>query len=956
VLTQVLLERDDELRGLARALRDAETGAGSLVVISGPLGNGKSTLLQALPELGRRAGARVLRASASALEQDFAFGVVRQIFEPAVSAAEHDARRRWLAGEAGLARVVVADDSLPAGGQFSVIDPHGALGGLRALVENISSEGTLLILVDDLQWTDGPSLRWLGYLARRLERLRVLLVVTLREGDLGSDGPLISEIVSSAACTLRPGALSVDATRALVREHLGEAGDEQFVHGCHETTDGNPLFLMSVLLNLAINGVRPVSENVGTARSLRPAQLRDRLISCLNGQPESVREFAKAMTVLGEHTELELIGRLAGLDHLGCTEALRTMYHLGLLVSEREPRFLHLVVRDAVEASMTLEEREQAHLRAVELLYSCGCPAEQVAAQLLAVMSPLQLWAIGVLRTAAETAARRGAPEVAARYLRRALLDTSLDGEDRAALLIELATVERSFDFSASLRHISYAMPLFRTARARADAVMRIAPAVLDSAMSPAIDLARRAAGELGDPEKLSGADRELTLRLEARVRYCETTDPAQLVDAVERLHRLGPNPPLATGAERELLAVLLHAATLAVRMPAREVSRLATRILEHEPASPGHVYTALPLVVNVLATADSVTGLTSWLEMTLEQARRQHSTPLEKVSIKSQLALVLWQRGLLSKAVAIVDEVSESAAAEPGVLTPRSAVGLAGAAMEARDERLVKQLLAHHHPYDNSNGAMSVVWRMLRGSAADLSGDPQSALEQYLDAGRELKRFGWRNTVVFPWRALSARLYQRLGDVDAARELVDEDRALSAAWGSPAMAGRALRLSAMLAAGDKGTALLRDAVDVLEASGNMLERARVHVMLGSRLRAAGKRDADDHLSRGGRLATECGAVWLTRRAAAELGAAASRSPKNDRPALTRAEHKVALLAADGYTNREIAEEFAVSTRSVEKHLTNSYKKLGVRRRDELAEALRILAKDDASREPAVNA
>ncbi|TWP44035.1 AAA family ATPase [Lentzea tibetensis] len=931
----MLLERQSELDQVSRALRDAHSGSGSQLLVGGPLGNGKSALLQEIPTLEAAEGFRVIRANASSLEQDFAFGVVRQLFDPVLSRAVPELEERWLTGPAGLARVVFADDAPAAPEAPPVMMQEAALQGLTALLRNISVDKPSLILIDDLQWVDEPSLRWLSRLSKRLDSLRVLLVTAVREGDSRTERPLVTELTSFCQHELRPAPLSVSATADLVSTHTGEWPDEEFVLACHETTDGNPMFLMSVLLNLAYSGVAPAARHVDMVRSLRPAQLRERLIQCLQTQSEPVRSFARATAVLGEHVDVELIGHLAGLDAIGAATAMRTMHQLGLLKSDQQPHFMHLVVQDAIEEWMTAEEREELHLRAVKLLHGSGYPAEQVAAQLMTITSQHDWWAIEVLRSAADTAMRRGAPEVAARYLRRALLDASPDGEDRARLLVDLATAERGFDASASVRHISYAVPLLRTVRDRAAAVVRIAPTVLVGASRPVRDLLERVADELGDPVMLAGVDRELAFRLEARLRYSWHSDPAQLGDSVRRLLALGDQDLVGSGAERELLVVLLDAAMLTAKLPADEVARLGRRVLDHEPATSSHVHTALPLLVTSMAAADSLDDLAPWLDLALERARLQDVT-IEHALIRTEQALVFLHLGRLDEARAAAYDALDLTALDWKGSTATAAVGLAAVALELREPQLISRLLDLNQERTD-HACLAAVYRMLHGSAAALSGELDRALEYYLECGRALDRAGWRNPVLFPWRLTAASLNARLGDKDAAMELADEARARAVAWGAPSGVGRALCALGRLTPGPHGLDLLRESVEVLGASGNIFELAKSLLELGTRERADGESSAGDHLRRSQELALRAGANWLVAKSGEELETADAPGVK---ASLTKSEYKVCCLAVDGHTNQEIADILQVTCRAIEKHLTNSFRKLGIRRRTELPEAL----------------
>jgi DNA-binding CsgD family transcriptional regulator len=925
----VLLERDSELALVSDAIRSAREGAGALLVISGSLGGGKSTLLRALPALAGD-DVRVLTASASALERDYAFGVVRQLLEATLHSASGEERRRWLAGPAGLADMVFADDSFDAEGGAVAVRQAVSLG-LQAFAERLSAERPLMILVDDLQWADDPSLQWLAHLANRVDRLKVLVVATVREGDLATATPAVRAVTRAAADVLRPRPFSMTATRAVIKERCGEPGDEEFVLACHETTDGNPLFLGSILLSLSMDGTPPRAEHADRARSLRPAQLRNRVINCLRGQPEPLQAFAKAVATFNGQADVEIIGRLAGLDGVACAEAIRVLRQLGLLTGSRQPRFPHAVVQDGVEESMTAEERERLHVAAVHLLHGSGYTAEQVAAQLLAISSPQGRWATEVLRAAAGTALRRGAPEIAARYLRRALLDTSPDGEDRARLLVDLATVERHFDMRTSIRHITHALPLLGSARDRAGAVVRLAPALLGDASPVIRALIRQVYEDLGDADALPAADRELKLRLEARVRHLDFPDPAELADALRRLAGLGPEPPVDTPAERELLAMLLFAATLTTSAPASAVAVVAERILAREPASPAHVHTSLPMLVSTLAAAESTERLVPWLEMCHDHASRQGAV-IEQALIRTEQAVVALSTGRLADARRVARDALELGALDWNTGNSTTVIALAGVATATGDVELARAVLARCH--NETNACLASTPHLLRGSLAMAAGDLRAALEHFQECGRQEVRSGWRNPVLGPWRSLTADLHRRLGDLDTARDVADEDCRRAVEWGAPAAVGRAKRILGDAVEGDAGILVLRESVEVLEGSVNRLELARSLLGLGTRLRDKGDPEAAEHLRRSHELAVELEDRELAAQAATD------RNRGNGHVALTRTELRVARLAAEGHTNQDIAQFLGVTRRAVEKHLTSSFRKLGVRKRTELVRAV----------------
>jgi DNA-binding CsgD family transcriptional regulator len=932
---QVLLEREVETDLVAGALRSALKGNGSLVLIGGGLGNGKSALLKALPSVGGAARTRVLRASGSPLEEGHAFGVVRQLLDPVLGKVTSETRDRWLDGTAGLARTVFADDFPTGAAAPQVAVGRAVLLGLVSLVERLAAARPLLVLIDDLHWVDEPSLRFLGHLAGRVDRLPVLLVATARDGELHADRQPIRRITRAAAHALRPRALSPTGTAALLRKHFGSV-DERFAVACHDLTEGSPLVLRALSVEMSHRGIAPSEDQVGVVRALRPAQLRDRMITSFRTLPEPAHEFAKALAFLGDQAELPLVGELSGLDEGVAEEVARGLRRVGVLAAGARVSFAHPFMREAVEEALAVEDREAMRRRAVRLLHDTGTPPEHVALHLLPITEPQGAWATGTLRAAADVAMGRGAPEVAARYLRRALLETSHDGEDRAVVLLDLAEVERSFDRAAAIRHVAYALALLTSPRDRAAAAVRFVPTMAGNAPLFVRREIREISRELGDPDQLTGVDRELALGLEAWSRYSGVRDARELEGTRARLDALGPEPRMDTSAERELVTVLLYGGMLTARPRAAEIARLAEEVLKSEPAPLTRAHTTMPLLAGTLIATDTVGGVSAWLDLALEQATTRNAS-VERALVRIEQAMVLLRSGHLAEARAAVTDAVAVDVLDWSRSNPTTAVVAVGVAIESRDAVLTERLLRTGSGWTD-HPAVAAAFGILQGSAAAWRGELPLAIEMLLDCGWALDRLGWRNPVSMPWRTSVALLYQRVGKVEAGIDLAEEELVLAEAWGAPGGVGRALRVLGALTTGDRGLELSRDAVAVLELSANRLELGKALLQLGRRLRMAGRPEAEEHLGRCVRLATECGAPTLAERARVESGGTVS---KVERSTLTKGERRVALMAAGGRANLEIADALQVSARAVEKHLTNSYRKLGIRRRSDLEEALR---------------
>ena len=268
-----LLERDDELELLLRAVAAAERGDGALAVVEGEAGIGKTSLLDAVCAEARERGFSVLRARGGELERDFGFGVVRQLFE-AVLAGESDAgRAELLEGVATIVEPIFGrhgDAGASPGQDASFAAQHG----LYWLAANLAARAPLLLCVDDAQWADPASLRWLVYLARRLEGVPVAVVVAVRSGEANAPGELLEAVRSEASETVVPQPLTEAASASVVRAALGLSADAMFCRACHETTGGNPFLLSELVSALARGDVEASAAGARACPRARPERRR----------------------------------------------------------------------------------------------------------------------------------------------------------------------------------------------------------------------------------------------------------------------------------------------------------------------------------------------------------------------------------------------------------------------------------------------------------------------------------------------------------------------------------------------------------------------------------------------------------------------------------------------------------------------------------------------------------
>ena len=196
----------------------------------------------------------------------------------------------------------------------------------------------------------------------------------------------------------------------------------------------------------------------------------------------------------------------------------------------------------------------------------------------------------------------------------------------------------------------------------------------------------------------------------------------------------------------------------------------------------------------------------------------------------------------------------------------------------------------------------------------------------------------------LYQWRSEAAVAHALLDQAAKARRLARAAVQVARGFGLPRALGVALRAEGLAEGGERGLGLLGEAVTVLERSQAPVELARALTDHGAALRRAGRRTgARAQLERGLDLAHHCGARRIAGQARAELIAAGAK-PRRDaitgRDALTASELRVARLAAAGKTNREIAQELFITTKTASAHLSRAYRKLDVTRRGQLAEAL----------------
>jgi DNA-binding CsgD family transcriptional regulator len=919
-----LIERMEELAEGAALLGRALAGNGGLAVIEGPAGIGKTALLGALAE--RSEGFRVLRASGDDLERSLAFGIVRQLFERPL-ARDEGLRERVLGGAACVAAGVVlpGERGTPAPSSAAAVN-HG----LTWLAANLAEERPLLLLIDDLQWSDPASLEWLAHLGRRVEELPLALIATWRIGEPGSEVVALDRLRDEpSTLMLRPDPLSPEGTAQLVRHSLGKEVDGKLCDVCARATGGNPFLLIELL--------RSVSEQpqieAAAIDSLRPESIGRSVERRLERLPPSARRAAEACAVLGEGAELRHVEALAGLHREEAVSAADALTDSGILAAGRPLRFLHPLVREAVYQGLGEQARSQAHAAAARLLAGEGAEDLQVATHLVAAPPAADPWAIDRLYAAGQTALLRGAPIEASELFERALLEPPPES-CRHAIRLTLGIAESRQLRMSGVAHLQAVVAESPSARERGEAVLELVKFDVLAYQTIDLEALERARADLGEE------DRELRLLLTGAIVAAGQFIDRSVEAASAEASRLLPELSGETPAERRLLAAVAFRRALRQEAGCDACAALAEqamgdgRLVEeaNEDAS------AVEATV-VLLNADRDEAATTAIEAALRTARTRGS----------ELAFGIWStlrcyRGWIFGDLleAEADGYSALAAAGKLPLVRTSVVAFLARVLIDRGElqEADRLLVSSLSPPGAEKTRADTLARLALAELRSAQGRWDEAAEAVLAVVAHQSARGEGG--IMPWRPTAAVALARSGEVEEARRLIAEQRLID--WNLPRFTGLTLRGEGLIEGGEEGIELLRRAAEILAATPARLEHARALLDLGAMLRRENQRvEAREVLARSLDLADRCGAGRLVALAREEIAATGAR-PRRMRlygvDSLTASEHRVARMAAEGMSNPEIAQALFVTRKTVEKHLGNVYMKLEIPSRDQLPEAL----------------
>jgi DNA-binding CsgD family transcriptional regulator/tetratricopeptide (TPR) repeat protein len=903
-----MVERDAELAILGKLIDRAGVGRGGLMAFDAPAGMGKSRLLWQAREMAAQAGWRTLDARCSPMSPSIGFGVLRDWFG-------------LLAHRAGPG---VHPFDGPGQAVAEVVDggtrPLGDLVyGARWVIEELTAERPLLVTVDDLQWADSGSLQVLDLLAPALEQLPCLFVYAVRSGELSTEPEELARI-REVSDVITPAALSASGVAAVIE---AQGGDIAQAASIHTATGGVPLFVNEVIAGGGVDIPESLVGSIaGRLSRLSPTALATAHAVAVLGNEASIATVA----------ELNLMAPDAVAHDLGLLTAAQLVTRDGGHLRPRHP-----LVGEALLAGMTATETADLHRRAAAVLRRHGAARIVVAGHLLLTTPGNDPDVRARLAEQGRHALAAGAPERAHRYLERALAEGPVTAN-------EIPLLSRHAIALTGMGEIDAALASWERASALTDD-----PDVIASLRSSSGDAllmagrhnqAQRAFGSLPDagPATSPGAQ-----RLASRMVFAGILTGMPAAELRQQCDRVLGQPKEPTTSEDRLALAASAAVGVVSCQPSAEVRALAMRasgegaLLDAETVDG----TAVFMVACSLAWSSALHEADTLLDTALETARTRGSV-LHFANAAACRGLVRARMGLAVEATADL----ESALEQRGHGWNAGLAMLLANLVECRIARgELDRAIQHRGSLESFAHTRGISGAFASSALADLAeahGDHETAARLYAEVGR-LVAERMDNPAVLPWRAGRALALIRLGEGREAAALAQENLVRAEAFGAAYTTAQALRTVA--------------AVDPTCDRVRMLRRALGHLagVPAGRLEAQVATDLAGMLILLEGPPSTVEAVALLRRAEtwaqghelrplaervqrllARVGEVPHRTDADALALLTPSERRVANLAATGRSNRQIAQELFVTVKAVEWHLSNVYRKLGIRSRTRL--------------------
>ncbi|ARQ70767.1 helix-turn-helix transcriptional regulator [Streptomyces marincola] len=918
-----------------------QRGNGEVVLVEGTLTSGKTALLGEFTKKLSTFNALEMSATGARAETPIQMGIIWQLFHSAQIPEEFKERIDAILGTDEMA-LAFSETSrqIPRTSEVQVMH------ALWLVFHELSRRQPLVICIDDLHFADEASLNVLFYVCRRIRSARIMLVFTRWAQPEPLLSPLRAEITRAPHRHITLGPLPV----ARVADALGprvadETAAGELAPAYHDLTGGNPLLLDGLVAD-SFPGGRPAGER---GAPVPGAAYRQAVVDCLQRGDPHLFEVAGALAILEEHATPALVGRLLSLTADEAARQLGILDRAGLLDSGR---LRHREMASAIHSALS---RSMAHLHAhvAELLYELGAEEIDIARHLVRGGTVLGPWAQQTLRLAARQALVSDQPEFAASALELALRQCD-DDSDRLRLQVALTQVAWWVNPSAGAKYSQSLRDALTDGRLSAlDGLSVVRQLLWQGNVKPATEHMETLTAALGT---------------------CESRALSAMRLSYEWIYGTPPDQVTRQAAGRKRSAARLRAYGLAglhtlwSGEPSDDLVRGAENVLQGQLIDmvPEIGATALLLLDHAGQRARAL----HWWHVLQEEATRQGAVTWRAMlsAVGADMAL---RRGSLATA--------ESKAREAlGLLHTQSWGVLVGCplstAIEAATARgrheQAEELLRHVVPDAMFDTVFGLRYLHARGHHHLAMGRPFAAQADFERCADIMRRRELDFPSLVPWRGDLAQAHLALRQHRRARELLTEQLGRLAGHEDERLRGITLRLLALAGPQQRRMAVLGEAVDLLERSGDHLELHRALVDMSKLYRAQGELGQARLLARRAEQAAKaCGEGGLLNgrpEPEAADGTAASREPvagyerptparavartvprvlpragsaaarAGGEPSLSEAERKVATLAAFGHSNREIGRKLYITVSTVEQHLTRVYRKLNVQKREDL--------------------
>ncbi|MFG2533175.1 AAA family ATPase [Streptomyces sp. NPDC048516] len=931
-LVMSMVERDSELKALRDLFVRCNEGNSKAALITGDVASGKTELLHSFAGEAVSQGAIFLQATASHTESSLPLGVIGQLVSSAAPFAENDESTRRLIEAAAHSVPSPEELNTPPSPNNATNSPGGLeirnVSRLAEALFEISKQKPVIIGIDDVHFADAASLEVLLYILRRasLRPTRLLLLLTACASRQLHHPRFHAEILRyQQGHQIRLHMLSQEGVANILAEKLGARTARRLTPVCYELSGGNPLLVHALLEDYRAAGSAELAGIV-------PGEAFGRAVSaCLYRSAPLTLDVARAMAVMGQHASPAVLSDIVEADPDSLANVIDSLHGLGLLSSGQ---FRDAAVREAVLRSA---DHSDLHSQAARVLHDHGASATIVAKHLVSTGRVEGSWTAPVLREASEQALADDDIEYAVAWLRLACRTTS-NVRELAAIKAVIARAKW---------------------RRNPDDVLPHLPELTSAAMNNCL------------------ASRNTNALVGYLLWFGQADQALEVLEAAERQGQngaKGPNPirTLLGWAHPRLLgprqagpvdSPLEHGSPVAHIMAAAHPSAILTQVaLLTQNTGDDALYSAeqtlrdfrlddhnlatLMGAVVTLVHNNKLDRARHWGDLLYKEAINRRA-PLWQALFSNIRAFIAIRQGRMATA--------EKLAREALTLVPPKSWGVA-IGSPVSNMVLAATALGNHNeaatflnipvPEAMFDTVAALPYLQARGAHHLAMNCTHTALYDFQTCGDLTAK--WRIDVpgLVPWRTGAAQAWSVLGRTNRARDLLTEQLTRLGPADSR-VRGISLRMLASLSDSGERARLLTEAVDALKESGDRFELGLAFADLGLGDGARGDEDRGRAQARGSYTTLrEVGPEPTGAPPSREVETARHTVPhQSSRGAernsqLTEAEIRVAVLAAEGHSNRQIAAKLFITTSTVEQHLTSVYRKLQTNRRTDLSAKL----------------